>query len=119
MTRKKATRTPAKVRKAKKPRRGVKPRTSEFLPVPARSRTAAPAGYADLLQDLKSRIRSAQVKAALAVNQELIALYWQIGRKIIERQRPSSTAWAAICRPPFRAFRASRPAISGACEPFT
>jgi len=37
------------------------------------------ANYAAFLNGLKTRIRSAQVKAALAVNQELILLYWQIG----------------------------------------
>ena len=42
--------------------------------------------YAEFLDGLKQRIRSAQVKAALAVNQELIHLYWQIGRDILTRQ---------------------------------
>jgi hypothetical protein len=35
---------------------------------------------------LKGRIRAAQVKAALAVSRELIALYWEIGLAIVERQ---------------------------------
>ena len=39
-----------------------------------------------MLADLKARIRAAQVKAALAVNSELILLYWQIGKAIVERQ---------------------------------
>jgi hypothetical protein len=43
--------------------------------------------YNVFLKDLKSRIRRAQVKAALAVNNELIILYWQIGREIISRQQ--------------------------------
>lgn len=43
--------------------------------------------YIALLDGLKKRIRSAQVRAALAVNQELILLYWQIGREILERQQ--------------------------------
>ena len=42
--------------------------------------------YAEFLNGLKQHIRSAQVKAALAVNQELILLYWQIGRDILARQ---------------------------------
>ncbi|MBE7380477.1 MAG: DUF1016 family protein [Leptolyngbya sp. SIO1E4] len=42
--------------------------------------------YFALLNDLKSRIRSAQIKAALAVNKELILLYWQIGQEILTRQ---------------------------------
>ena len=36
--------------------------------------------------DIKSRIRSAQVKAALSVNRELIELYWGIGKSIVVRQ---------------------------------
>ena len=43
--------------------------------------------YFVLLDDLKSRIRSAQVKAALAVNQELMLLYWHIGREILMQQQ--------------------------------
>jgi predicted nuclease of restriction endonuclease-like (RecB) superfamily len=44
-------------------------------------------GYDEFLKDLKNRIRSAQVKAALAVNRELVVLYWQIGRQILARQK--------------------------------
>lgn len=43
-------------------------------------------GYAALLGDLKERIRSARLRTALAVNQELILLYWSIGRDILARQ---------------------------------
>ena len=50
-----------------------------------------PSGYADWLTDLKTRIHTAQQRAALAVNRELVLLYWQIGRDILARQavRPS------------------------------
>jgi predicted nuclease of restriction endonuclease-like (RecB) superfamily len=44
-------------------------------------------GYRDLLSLLKSRIRIAQVRASTAVNQELVLLYWGIGKKILTRQR--------------------------------
>ena len=43
-------------------------------------------GYQILLRELKERIRTARLQAALAVNQELILLYWGIGREIMERQ---------------------------------
>jgi predicted nuclease of restriction endonuclease-like (RecB) superfamily len=43
--------------------------------------------YATFLNELKQRIRLAQVKAALAVNRELILLYWQIGREILLKQK--------------------------------
>ncbi|MEM9452258.1 MAG: PDDEXK nuclease domain-containing protein [Cyanobacteria bacterium P01_E01_bin.6] len=42
--------------------------------------------YTTFLEGLKTRIKTAQVKAALAVNRELIELYWQIGRDILEKQ---------------------------------
>lgn len=45
-----------------------------------------PAGYADWLVDLKSRIRQARQRASQSVNGELIRLYWQIGRDILHRQ---------------------------------
>ena len=43
-------------------------------------------GYRELLEGLKRRIRSSQMQAAIAVNQELILLYWQIGQEILIRQ---------------------------------
>lgn len=45
-----------------------------------------PAGYGDWLADLKNKIRQARLQASLAVNAELIALYWRIGRDILDRQ---------------------------------
>lgn len=45
-----------------------------------------PDGYDDLLRDVKDRVRTARVQAALAVNRELVLLYWSIGRDILERQ---------------------------------
>jgi predicted nuclease of restriction endonuclease-like (RecB) superfamily len=57
-----------------------------------------PSGYAKLLKDVKSRIRTAQIKAALSVNRELIHLYWSIGRDIVERQRAEGWGAAVIDR---------------------
>jgi predicted nuclease of restriction endonuclease-like (RecB) superfamily len=45
-----------------------------------------PADYAAWLAELKTRIHNAQQRAALAVNRELVLLYWQIGRDILDRQ---------------------------------
>jgi predicted nuclease of restriction endonuclease-like (RecB) superfamily len=42
--------------------------------------------YKALLADLKRRIQQAQVRAGLAVNRELVLLYWSIGREILIRQ---------------------------------
>lgn len=49
--------------------------------------------YFALLNELKSRIRSAQIKAAIAVNQELVLLYWHIGQEILLKQ--SEQGWGA------------------------
>ena len=48
--------------------------------------TMPPTGYADWLAELKGRIHNAQQRATLAVNRELVLLYWQIGRDILTRQ---------------------------------
>ena len=46
-----------------------------------------PNSYTQLLNDLKERIRTAQLRSVLSVNRELILLYWQIGREILKRQK--------------------------------
>ena len=45
-----------------------------------------PEDYGSLLLEVKERIRAAQYRALRAVNKELIGLYWDIGRMIVERQ---------------------------------
>ncbi len=57
------------------------------------SLTPTPAGYHEWLLDLKSRIHTAQQRATLAVNRELVLLYWQIGRDILARQ--ASQGWGS------------------------
>ena len=42
--------------------------------------------YKDWLQDLKGKIQQSQIKAAIQVNSELLRLYWQIGKDIVEKQ---------------------------------
>lgn len=49
-------------------------------------RLGLPADYPGFLESLKARVRQAQTKAMLSSNRELIALYWDIGRRIVERQ---------------------------------
>ena len=52
-----------------------------------------PAGYDSWVLELKLRIQAAQQRATLAVNRELVLLYWQIGRDILERQQ--TQGWGA------------------------
>ena len=50
-----------------------------------------PHGYSSFLSDLKERIREARLRTSLAVNRELVLLYWQIGKDILARQE--SEGW--------------------------
>ena len=52
-----------------------------------------PDGYTEWLGDLKNQIRIARQRAALAVNTELVKLYWHIGNQIVDRQ--SAQGWGA------------------------
>lgn len=54
--------------------------------------------YTDLLGDIKTRIRLAQVKATLSANAEMILMYWDIGRLITERQQREGWGAAVIPR---------------------
>lgn len=47
--------------------------------------------YKAFIQDIKQRIQSAQIKAAVAVNHALLNLYWDLAERIAAKQRES--AW--------------------------
>ncbi len=57
-----------------------------------------PENYSELLQDIRDRVRSAQYAALKAVNKEMIALYWDIGRMIMERQKGGTWGKAVVER---------------------
>jgi predicted nuclease of restriction endonuclease-like (RecB) superfamily len=50
-------------------------------------------GYTALLEELKHHIRTAQVRASLAVNRELVLLHWEVGQKILTSQ--GQEGWGA------------------------
>lgn len=52
-----------------------------------------PDSYAQVLDRLKGEIAGARTKAALAVNAELVGLYWRVGREIAVRQ--GEEGWGA------------------------
>src|SRR5208337_1658209 len=54
---------------------------------PATNADLVPKDYEQFLGELKERIRTAQLRAAVSVNRELVLLYWQIGRDILARQK--------------------------------
>lgn len=43
--------------------------------------------YVEFLRNIKDRLQATQIRAALAVNRELIHFYWQLGQDIIEQQK--------------------------------
>lgn len=49
--------------------------------------------YKNWLSELKLKIRSAQMKAAIAVNQELILFYWDLGNMLSDKIKTSN--WGA------------------------
>ena len=49
--------------------------------------------YKTWLSTLKGQIKHSQIKAALAVNSELIQLYWDLGKQIVEKQE--NTKWGS------------------------
>jgi len=68
--------------------------------------------YAALLRDVKERVRAAQYAALKAVNRELVGLYWDIGKAIVERQAGAS--WGkAVVENLSKDLRAEFPGIQG------
>lgn len=68
--------------------------------------------YPKLLDKIKERIRSAQYEALKAVNKELVGLYWDIGRMIVERQADAKHG-SAIAEQLSRDLRGEFPGIKG------
>jgi predicted nuclease of restriction endonuclease-like (RecB) superfamily len=65
---------------------------------PGDARSPAPAGYAQLLKDIKVRIQQSRTRAIFSLNAEMIRLYWDIGRLIDERQQQEGWGAAVIPR---------------------
>ena len=45
--------------------------------------------YLEWLKNVVARYRQGQIKAAVKVNQELLAFYWDLGREIVEKKAES------------------------------
>ena len=68
--------------------------------------------YSTFLEQLKKRVSQAQIKAAVAVNTELIQLYWDIGKSIVEKQ--AEEGWGSqIIEKLCRDLQNSFPGIQG------
>jgi len=55
--------------------------------------SSLPSDYPKVLEEIKTRVRTARIQASLSVNRELITLYWEIGRLILQRQE--AEGWGA------------------------
>jgi predicted nuclease of restriction endonuclease-like (RecB) superfamily len=82
----------------------------------ADSQRGLPGSYAQLVDEIKERIRAGQYAALRAVNRELIDLYWDIGRLIIERQE-GETWGRSVVQNLAKDLRAEFPGISGFSTP--
>jgi predicted nuclease of restriction endonuclease-like (RecB) superfamily len=58
--------------------------------------SSSAAGYAAVLAELKDRISTARHLALATVNQELVALYWDIGRIIVRQQEEAAWGDAVV-----------------------
>lgn len=65
--------------------------------LPAR-RDGLPVDYSETLNRLAAEVRSANIRATLKVNAELINLYWSIGHIILERQSDEGWGTKVITR---------------------
>ncbi len=71
--------------------------------------------YNKWLTTLKERFKRTQLKAAVQVNSELLAFYWQLGEDIVERQQAS--AWGTgFLKQLSKDLSAEFPAIKGFSE---
>jgi predicted nuclease of restriction endonuclease-like (RecB) superfamily len=76
------------------------------------TRSQALADYAPFLAELKARVLDARTFAARAVNRELILLYWDIGKGIVEKQH--TAGWGdAVVEKLAADLRAAFPDMSG------
>ncbi len=87
---------------------GALNRIYSVSPTPA----GLPSDYPRFLRELKARIQAARVKAVLSVNREMIALYWDLGRRVVERQKRGGWGTSVIERLS-RDIRAAFPGIKG------
>ncbi|MDR0415762.1 MAG: PDDEXK nuclease domain-containing protein, partial [Propionibacteriaceae bacterium] len=65
----------------------------KVVPQAAGQLNGMPAGYAEWLAEVKARVRTTQIRAARAANNEALRLYWSVSRDILDRQERNG--WSA------------------------
>src|SRR5437868_3309112 len=63
----------------------------------SKTKPPVPTDFPKLLKEIKSRIQQSQTRAVLAVNAELVRLYWDVGQLLAARQ--SQQGWGAAIIP--------------------
>ncbi len=71
-----------------------KPTRKKLAPMAREMATAE--NYPAFLADVKTRIQDVQYAALRAINKELVGLYWDIGRLIVERQQSDGWGKAVV-----------------------
>jgi len=59
---------------------------------------AVPEGYPQLLEQLKTQVHQARIRASRVVNTELLTLYWDLGSAILDRQEAEGRGTKVIDR---------------------
>lgn len=77
--------------KSERKQRGKVDRTVMFPVAPTANEL--PGDYAELLVDLKQRIRQERLRVVLASNAAMVMLYWEIGQRVLEKQ--NAQRWGA------------------------
>ena len=95
--RKKTTKAPMRAAAPTRGSRGRIRQEGASFPVPP-TLSEMPADYTMVLARLKRRIAAAQIRAALAVSRELVALYWHVGATIVQRQTNAGWGDAVVER---------------------
>lgn len=62
------------------------PMTRPTVPAQQRPASELPPGFHEMVADLKSIVRGSRIRAQLKVNTEMLRMYWEIGRTVLERQ---------------------------------
>jgi predicted nuclease of restriction endonuclease-like (RecB) superfamily len=65
---------------------------------PTSNNSPLPSGYLEVLEDIKTRVSAARIRASVSVNRELIILYWEIGWLILQRQKAEGWGTKVIDR---------------------
>lgn len=87
------------MRKNNEARTGILPDSELKANIPAQTPpNALPSWYGDLLSEVKETVTGARVRAQRAVNTELVQMYWQIGKLILDRQEQEGWGTKVVAR---------------------